>query len=394
MKAILVKLAQTVIIAGMVIVVLGCALNFEKTPASDQPSFSSIATVTDSPGPTLTPTFIVIPTLTPIPQTPTVTPVPVVLDPKKWKHITLPAEDIPTGKYEFAQAGDGAIWLVGIKIYRYDFKNWRVYDPQNIPVLKDKGIEAITVAPNGTVWFGTDMNEIVSFDGKTWASQTVEEGGYRKNEIVSIVARKNGELCAVSIEGMSCRKDTGGWIRHPIVLQNEVNHVYVCNVILSPSDEIWVPLTNGLLYHYDGENWEGWRINQGMGPVALSSDGSLWIVDGEGLQKRTISGNTTNIIHHELLDNLWEYPPNFMYEAKDGTLWIGCMGGNIGYQLIRYNRKGTFETADDKVIPMQYDPSDYLGIKYPFGHVYRIFQSRDGAIWFGTDNGIFRYHSN
>lgn len=375
------------IITGMIIIISSCSTNFTKTTTSN----NYLPTLV-SPKINPTPTSTIFLTNTPLAtQELTFTPIQVHLDPNYWEPITSPSEVPDLGIVEISQAKDGTMWFrgwsYGMKILQYDDKNWKIYDPKDIPAFHSKVIDSLAIAPDGTVWVGTRMNEIVSFDGNDWKSQTVEEGGYRTNDIDSIVIRKNGELCAISIESMSCKR-LGKWIRYPIVISNNVNRVYVTDVILSRSDEIWVPLDNGLLYHYDGKNWTSSKVSEWIGPVALGKDDSLWIFDKEGLGKRDISGNIT---YQEFPYVLFEYPPFVMYESDDGTVWIGCGGGGDGYELIIKKGK-TFEDVDGKVLEINHDRS-YLS-SYPFGDVYTIFQSKDGAIWLGTFNGIFRYHSN
>jgi len=355
------------------------------TPQSQPPANTISPSASTTPQPPLT---TVAPTLLPS-RTPGMPPIPnpVSLDPQKWEHITLPFEEYRTANFRFAQNEVGTIWITSTKLYRYDFKNWIVYDPREIPSLDKKWIHSLAVDPKGTVWIGTDKNEIVSFDGKSWNSQSVEEGGYRDNPIESVLIRKNGELCAISDEGMSCKKDEGQWIRYPFVSQSQAS---VRQAILSPKDEIWISLYYGWLYHYDGKKWESSQIGKLLGPIASASDDSLWIYGSEGLKKRTNSGN---IIIDIIFPYNWKCMAGDLYEARDGTLWIGCFNGTEGYQIIQYKKSGVFETVDNKIINKQDDPS-LLKKQYPFGHIYSIFQSKDGSIWFGADYGIFRYHSN
>ena len=100
-------------------------------------------------------------------------------------------------------------------------EKWSVYDQKSIPAFRGHVIESLAVASNGTVWIGTESNEVVSYDGSNWRSRTVEDRCYRDNGITSIVIRKNGELCAISIEGMSCLNGEN-WVRHPFIVQISV----------------------------------------------------------------------------------------------------------------------------------------------------------------------------
>jgi ligand-binding sensor domain-containing protein len=401
------QLAKNISVSNMIIFAMGCSA-YLTSPVNNPPFSSMTPMVIISPSvitssqlspqivTQITPyTLTATPTLTSIitPKVLTFTPQMNVLDSKKWERIIMPSEGNNAAFYQIAQDENGVIWFLGysnnkIKAYRYDLKNWVVYDPEKIN-LNYRELVSLTVESGGTVWFGTTLNEIIRFDGKNWTTQPVEEGGYRINGIASILIRKNGELCAVSNEGMSCKKNKGQWIHHPIVNQNKSDYwMDVQHAILSSTDEIWVSLSNGWLYHYDGKTWESNQVSKWLGPIASASDGSLWIYANEGLLKRTVSGNIYNI---ETPDVLRRDNPKAMYEARDGTLWIGCLSGGKGYQVIQYKQNGVFETADNKIINIH---DTYFGDQYPFGNVYDIFQSKDSDIWLATDKGIFRYHSN
>lgn len=305
------------------------------------------------------------------------------LDPKHWELFTTPVEVLQSNVQHVGQAEDGTMWFAGIHIYRYDGNSWSTFDQDNISNFRGRVILSLAVEPGGTMWVGTEMNEIVSFDGMRWASQTVEEGGYRHNDIVSIIIRKNGELCAASIEGLSCK--TGGkWKRHPFMIENEVNHpLYVREPVLTASDEIWVPLNKGLLYHYDGSKWEGGKVSRWINSIAASKDGSLWISSEDGFGKRGADGK---IVYQKIPAIVNLYFPLVMKETNNGTLW---MGTGVGYQLAQYVH-GDFITVYGEVLSYskQYD---FDSNNFPFYHVNCIFQAKDGSIWFGTVNGIFRY---
>jgi len=296
--------------------------------------------------------------------------------------------------YDIAEAPDGTMWFIGssddMKIYRYDLKTWTIYQPEDISAFQGKEPRSVAAAPDGTVWVGTAQNEIVSFDGTTWASQTVDEGGYRANWILSILIRSDGELCAVSSEGMSCQ-NKGKWTHRRFDLPQE--KVNLASAILTPKDGIWVSLNNGWLYFYDGRTWESYQMGEWMGPVAASHDGSLWVRTsiriGGGLGKRSRSGE---IAYLDIPPALWSVTatPLSLLELEDGTLWYGTIGGYAGLGLVIYQGNGIFKTADSKLLKKGQDYDLYYG-QYPFGNVYRIFQSRTGAVWLATNEGLFRY---
>lgn len=334
---------------------------------------------------------ISLPTMTgsPVPETPFLTltsmptATPITLDPAHWTHFTSPVEVLESDVHHIDQAQDGTLWFSGFKIYRYDGENWSIFDQEKIPAFRGQVITSLAVAADGTVWFGTEMNEVVSFDGKAWTSQTVEEGGYRENWISSIVIRRTGEVCAISIEGMSCR-NSGKWVHHPIVLPETVNRIYANNAILTTHDEIWVPLSNGEIYRYDGKNWEGSKVSDWVCCLAASRDGLVWIFDNEGFGKL----NTEGKFEYRWAPALIRENTNAIAEAPDGSVWFGRGTGHVVAHYINES----YVTVDG--IKLDDSESQYSlisAMRYPFTHVNTIFAARDGSIWFGTIEGIFRY---
>ena len=382
------KFVLIIMMLGMVISFPGCGINFKEAPIQNSFALSPIpdSAVTILSIPTLTSTLeSPLPILTSTPKPSLSTPslkkaTPFILDPNHWRLFTSPIDVLQSDVKHIGQSGDGTIWFGGLQIYRYDGKNWSIYNQEKIPGFHGHVIESLAVARDGTVWVGTEKNEIVSFDGTAWTSQTVEDGGYRSNDIVSIVLRKNGELCAISIEGMSCQS-AGKWTRYPIIVQDTARQVYVWNAALTPLDEIWVPLSNGVLYHYDGKNWENIKVSTWIHSISSSQDGSLWIFDPDGFAKRDIQGK---IVYKTIPNAFWAYPPTAMQEAADGTIWFGT---GAGYQLAQYVN-GSFLTVDGKVLS---NSEKYDHDIFPFYLVHCIFQAKDGSMWFGTVNGIFRY---
>jgi len=299
--------------------------------------------------------------------------------------------------YDIAEAPDGTMWFIGwsagmngMEIYRYDLKTWTIYQPEDIPTFQGKKPQSVAAAPDGTIWVGTDQNEIVSFDGTIWASQTVDEGGYRGLAILSIVIRSNGELCAVSLEGMSCQ-NRGKWTHHRFDPSKEEVHFW--NAVLTPQDEIWVSLSTDQLYFYDGDTWESLQIDNQGGPVAASHDGSLWIRtsirSGGSLGKRSRSGEIAYFDVPPALMSVTATPLSLL-ELEDGTLWYGTVGGYDGLGLVIYQGNGIFKTADGKLLKKGQDYDLYYG-RYPFGNIYEIFQSKTGAVWLATNAGLFQY---
>ncbi len=85
---------------------------------------------------------------------------------------------------DLAEDADGAIWLAtaGEGVYRYADGVWTNYKPGDNGVsLPTPEIRSVTVAPDGSLWFGAYYNGAVRFDGDTWQVFQIEDGLIHSN---------------------------------------------------------------------------------------------------------------------------------------------------------------------------------------------------------------------
>jgi hypothetical protein len=359
---------------------------------------SKTLTITPSKTPTITPSKTPKIALTITNGNTNIEPGLVILDNKTWNHVELLSGGRWPINFAFSESKDGTIWSLanvseGLRIYKFSNNKWSEFNPYENPIFLGKRLLSIANDLDGTVLIGTDTNEIISYDGKVWKSQFVKNEKKRKIEIVSLIVRKKGEICAISKEDMSCKNNDDNWTVFPIDSPpNKKGWDSVNNAILSPSDDIWISMNNGWLYHYDGKSWGGNQIADWIGPISTNSKNEIWILTYENdsffLEKKDKNGKS-NIF--EFFEYRWNCSPHNLLEAKDGTLWIGCLLED-GYQIIKFSN-GVYKSTDDKILENNTN-SNLLNKKYPFGLISGIYQSADGKIWFGTSSGIYIYHPN
>ena len=75
-----------------------------------------------------------------------------------------------------AVAPDGALWFgtYGGGASRFDGENWTTYTTED--GLAHNDVYAITVAPDGALWFGTYGGGVSRFDGESWLTYTTKDG--------------------------------------------------------------------------------------------------------------------------------------------------------------------------------------------------------------------------
>jgi len=85
---------------------------------------------------------------------------------------------------DLAEDANGAVWLAtdGEGVYRLAEGAWTKFSPSDTGAgLPSTNVKSITLAPDGTLWFGLYYSGAAHFDGTTWVSFQVEDGLIHSN---------------------------------------------------------------------------------------------------------------------------------------------------------------------------------------------------------------------
>jgi len=143
-------------------------------------------------------------------------------------------------------------------------------------------------------------------------------------------------------------------------------------LLLSLSGLAHAAVPSDLLSGYTTQRWQGSNglPEETVQTFAQTSDGYLWIGTSGGLLR--FDGAHFTQYSHDTNPAFLENSVFSLTAGHDGTLWIGTEGGG----LIRMSR-GVFRT---------FSASDGL----TDGFIRTVLEDRTGAIWVGTDNGLFK----
>src|SRR5262245_42955789 len=124
--------------------------------------------------------------------------------------------------------------------------------------------------------------------------------------------------------------------------------------------------------------------------IFRDSRGFLWFCTDEGLSRFDGYRFTSYTRAHGLPHNY----VNDLLEARDGTYWVATDGG-----VCRFNPTGEPAPFDSRTYPKVsiripmfavYAPSAGLSERENANRVNRLLEDRDGTIWCGTNDGLFR----
>ena len=297
-------------------------------------------TVTPTPlPPTVTPTPLP-PTITPTPLPPTVTPIPVALLPSDWDNYNTDDGLADNTVTSIALAPDGSLWFGtnGGGVTRFDGENWMTYTAENgLPKThynhRDNYVYDIAVASDGALWFGT-WGGVARFDGVQWKAYTKNDG-LADSSVNAIAEMPNGVMWFGTDEGLS-RFDGENWTTYtvedglpPVPPQSHFLENKVRSLAVAPDEALWIGTAGGVA-RFDGENWTTYTKHEGLAgnvveSISIAPDKALWFGSRDGGATR-FDGEQW-IVFSEFSGHVEEDKVFSIDFAPDGAAWLATDWG-------------------------------------------------------------------
>ena len=228
--------------------------------------------------------------------------------------------------------------------------------------LANEYVFAVGLDRDGHKWFGTNAGGVSRYKNGQWKT-FFPMHGLADYWVYSFAQQRNGDFWIGTWAGVNkVDARTGRFTTYVKELVNE----WVYGITVDSSDRVWFG-TEGGVSMFDGKRWTAWTHKDGVGApnteqLPFSANTGLGTRSRHDLAVST-QGSAT-------------YNANYvfaMFCARDGTLWAGTWGGGAA----RYDGKAwtNFTTRDGLAGNI----------------VYSIAQAADGALWFGTSNGVSRF---
>jgi ligand-binding sensor domain-containing protein len=330
-----------------------------------------------------------------------------------------------------AVAPDGALWVgTETAVFRYDGYGWEGMSPWHDT---DAKIEAIAIEPNGTVWLGLcrelrgvenfDREVLMAFDSSRdlrppagvyqykdgkWELFRVQDG-LVDNEIRSIVVGDDGNIWFGSFNRGVSRFDGTEWTTYQTrdkLLSNDITSLAV-----SDQAEVWVGHVEGAS-SFDGLEWNiypqiGQLRDNFVIAIHIDLDQTIWFGTSGGLAVFDGSDwKTYDVEQYEWLsfvDDIVSLPggghllgTNEGVVSFDGQIWEEIVDFDVDKILLHPDSSWWFITNFDGIYSYDgfswshYTSQDGLASDY----VYSAAVTSEGALLFGTCNGISRYEGN
>ena len=354
------------------------------------------------------------------------------------------------------QTHDGYLWL-GTQngLVRFDGVNFKVFNADNTPAIKNNRFVQLFVDHQGTLWVSGEQGELLRLRNGQFTSYEMPGKGTPFNYAREICDDAEGHLWVVSCEWQLIRLGKDGftvpsanWSLKGVqpaavasdqtgqVWVNTENELAVCqngafrtvwnqtnegnfniDLATSRSGGVWVA-ANGRLRKFESGHWLAdlgayTRTNAPIYDLYEDSHNQLWVATmGRGLFRYGPDGT---VLHLTTKDGL---PTDFVRcvtEDREGNMWIGMeSGGLCRLRPVTFQSLGVHQgLSSDQVtsvcestngsfwIAMDGEGLDHLlcdgkvehygssqGLMN--GHVWSVFQDRQGVIWAGTWDGLYR----
>lgn len=269
----------------------------------------------------------------------------------------------------------------------------------------------------GNIWFGTNDDGVVRYDGNSLHYFSVEQG-LAGRTVRGIVQDRHGYLWLATSGGVS-RYD-GKSFRN-FTARDGLPDDEVWSLLLDRSGVLWIGTASGVS-RYDGNTFSNFEIPEAnitghvaslMWDIAEDREGNIWFgSNGRGVFRY----DGANIVRFSKEDGLGSDIVQTIMQDRAGVLWFGTRDAGLSrYDGIAFAHSPMEADADGGYVwTMQEDRAGLLWVSLLGDGLYRhdgtsfthyssaeglgntyvqsILEDRDGTLWVGTSGGVYRFN--
>lgn len=283
------------------------------------------------------------------------------------------------------QAKNGDILIASYTgLWRYDGKQFTnlttaIAVPSIWDVLEDK---------KGNLWIGTKDSGLYCYDGKTFLHYTTRQG-LPENMALQLYEDRAGNIWTNS--GGVTRFD--GKTFKTFTVKDGLPDYGVNTFLEDKSGKLWIG-TRGDACYFDGKTFNVFKNKDGKAfhnvwSIVEDQKGTIWF----GAEIIKAFKNST--YYMDGAPGLWRYDgtnytkvsensASAIMQDKQGNLWTTGsenLKGSNTWKLLKYDQK-----------TLTSDKPSFTEIASIDKMLCRIMEARDGSIWFGSLNGIYRWN--
>jgi signal transduction histidine kinase/streptogramin lyase/DNA-binding NarL/FixJ family response regulator len=299
----------------------------------------------------------------------------------RWRRYST-ANGLPSTRvYDLQFMPDGTLWLATQNgVARFDGLKFTILSKRN--GLIDNRVYCIHPEKNGLLWFGTEEG-VSRFDPVTGQFENFPSGtnGLTGGRVFDIAATPDGTLWLRTREGLS-RYDGQMFYPVPGIPRISLNASVTKTEALAVDRQgrVWTVTQHGDLWRIDGTNVVRFTPGDGLptdnqDALYIATDGTLWFQDDandfDGIT-RYDGGQFESLRAADMGDDSFV---SAIGETPDGMLWFGHYAGGV----------------------TRFNPQTHSFVRFrpqsgaPAAWVTKIRAGPDGALWFASASGLYRY---
>jgi ligand-binding sensor domain-containing protein len=204
---------------------------------------------------------------------------------------------------------------------QYLGKEQGLASPYIYKIIEDKG---------GNLWFGSDMEGLIRYDGEFFQTFTSKDG-LPGNKVLSLLEDRSGNIWIGTEGGGVCRYDGANFI----VFGKEQGLPFesVISLMEDRSGNLWFGSFTGLT-KYDGYRFTHYTVKEGLPnehvwSILEDAHGDIWLGTSDGLTRFSLPTDSEDglFTHFDLYDNQNAHSIRALLEDRNGNIWIGGPGG-------------------------------------------------------------------
>lgn len=291
-------------------------------------------------------------------------------------------QDLPSSGITTINANNGNIWF-GTELnglVRYDGTDFKIIDKSNSKIPHNY-ITSISFDSKGNTWIGT-YDGVAKFDGQDWTIFKPDNSSLIDNDITSLVVDKNDIVwIGTRNKGINIY-DGKNWsvfdTTNSILTENLINTIYI-----DENNNKFIIPSKGGIFKYNNGRWSKFDLPNtiyNIRDIDEDNRGNLWFASYGGILKFDGSQYT---IFNEDNSGLPGNGVEAIAVDNDGNIWAGSSFLPSSYYLVKFN-------GSDWV---QYNTNSSFSYitDYP---IYSIAVDSNNAKWITTQEGIVKYKNN
>jgi ligand-binding sensor domain-containing protein len=225
---------------------------------------------------------------------------------------------------DMALDNDGYLWTVGDG----GAVRWNLDDGSYQKITSEHGlpenhITSITIASDGSLWFGSDQNGVAVYDGQEWGYVSTQNG-LLGDSVHDIEIDQNNQVL-VATDGGTSRLDS---TTQEIIFSTEGFSIPTFSLLVDSQNRPWYG-TNNRLSRWDGDGFFHVFEKDGLGGKLVRTmiegeDGSIWVGTQDGGVSRYHGNTWQSYTEKDELSSNWVYS---LLEDRNGNIWIGTRNG-------------------------------------------------------------------